>query len=216
MAAMTTSKMVESNDSGSVERWELPRVNGPVVSSKATVEELESIQKQAYNEGFELGQREGHEQALQHKKQELESNAQSLRSILAVLVEPLKELDDDVVNQLAQLSMAVAKQVIRRELRTDEGEIVGIVREAMSALPASTRKITLNIHPDDSELVRNAFSLGQEDDSDELRWKVIEDPMISRGGCKISSENSRIDATVEGRLNRIINTLLGGERESDE
>ena len=206
---MTTSKMIESNN---VERWELPRVNGPVVSSKATVEELESIQKQAYNEGFALGQREG----LQHKKQELENSAASLQSILAMLSEPLKELDSDVVHQLAQLSMAVAKQVIRRELHTDEGEIVGIVREAMNALPASTRKITLNIHPDDSELIRNAFSLGQEDDSDELRWKVIEDPIISRGGCKISSENSRIDATVEGRLNRIINTLLGDERESDE
>lgn len=213
---MTTSKVVESDESGDFERWELPRVNGPVVSSKATAEELESIQKQAYNEGFALGQREGHQEALQHKKQELENSAESLRSILAMLAEPLKELDDDIVNQLAQLSMAVAKQVIRRELHTDEGEIVGIVREAMSALPASTRKITLNIHPDDSELIRNAFSLGQDDESDELRWKVLEDPMISRGGCKISSENSRIDATVEGRLNRIINTLLGGERESDE
>ena len=206
---MTTSKIIESNNSVDFERWELPRVSGPVVSSKVTAEELESIQKQAYNEGFALGQREG----LQHKKQELEENAASLRSILELLTEPLKELDDDVVNQLAQLSMTVARQVVRRELHTDEGEIVGIVREAMSALPASTRKITLHIHPDDSELIRNAFSLGNED---ELRWKVIEDPMISRGGCKISSKNSRIDATVEGRLNRIINTLLGGERESDE
>ena len=212
MVAMTTSKIIESNNSVDFERWELPRVSGPVVSSKVTAEELESIQKQAYNEGFALGQREG----LQHKKQELEENAASLRSILELLTEPLKELDDDVVNQLAQLSMTVARQVVRRELHTDEGEIVGIVREAMSALPASTRKITLHIHPDDSELIRNAFSLGNEDESDELRWKVIEDPMISRGGCKISSKNSRIDATVEGRLNRIINTLLGGERESDE
>ena len=98
----------------------------------------------------------------------------------------------------------------------EEGEIVGIVREAMTALPASTRKIILNIHPDDAELVRNAFSLNDETESEELRWKLLEDPMLTRGGCKISSENSSIDATVEGRLNRIINTLLGGERESDE
>ena len=112
--------------------------------------------------------------------------------------------------------MSVAKQIVRRELHTEQGEIVGIVREAMNALPASTRKIILNIHPDDAELIRNAFSLGQENESDELRWKVVEDPMITRGGCKISSENSRVDATVEARLNRVISTLLGGERESDE
>lgn len=150
------------------------------------------------------------------KNKKLEKNAASLRSIIELLSEPLKELDDGIVNQLSQLSMTVAKQVVRRELHTEEGEIVGIVREAMTALPASSRKIILNIHPDDAELVRNAFSLNDETESEELRWKLIEDPMLTRGGCKISSENSSIDATVEGRLNRIINTLLGGERESDE
>lgn len=212
MAAMTTSKVLDADDLTAYERWELPLVNGTVVSSASTAKELESIQKQAYDEGFALGKKEGFEQ----KKQELEMQLASLRSIIEVLSEPLKELDNDIVNQLSHLSMTVAKQVVRRELHTDEGEIVGIVREAMNALPASSRKIILNIHPDDADLIRKAFSLGEEDDSDEQRWKVVEDPMISRGGCKISSENSRIDATVEARLNRVISTLLGGERESDE
>lgn len=207
---MITSKTIESDDVTAYERWELPAVNGPDAST--TVEELQTIQKQAYDEGFALGQKEGFEQ----KKQELEINAASLRSMIEILSEPLKNLDEDIVTQLAELSMIVAKQVVRRELHTEQGEIVGIVREAMSALPASTRKITLNIHPDDVELIRNAFSLGNDNDSDELRWKVVEDPMITRGGCEISSENSRIDATVEARLNRVISTLLGSERESDE
>ena len=213
MVAMTTSKVVETKDLTAYERWELPLVVGPNISgSPATAEELLSIQKQAYKDGFESGEKKAYVQ----KKQELDNYANSFRSIIETLTDPLKELDDDVVNQLAQLSMTVAKQVVRRELHTEKGEIVGIVREAMNALPASTRKIILNIHPDDSELIRNAFSLGEETDSDDLRWKVIEDPMITRGGCMIKSENSRIDATVEGRLNRIINSLLGDERESDE
>lgn len=210
VVVMTTSKVIESDELTAYERWELPIVNDP--NATATAKELQSIQKQAYDEGFALGQKQGFEQ----KKQELETNSATLCSIIELLSEPLKNLDDDVVNQLAELSMIVAKQVVRRELHTEQGEIVGIVREAMSALPASIRKITLNIHPDDGELIRNAFSLGQQDESDELRWKIVEDPMITRGGCKISSENSRVDATVEARLNRVISTLLGGERESDE
>ena len=208
MVAMTTSKVLDNSDLTAYERWELPLVNGPKVSSAA---ELESIQEEAYKEGYASGQKKGYEE----KKHELENVTAQFRSIIETLIEPLKEMDDDVVEQLAQLSMTVAKQVVRRELHTEEGEIVGIVREAMSALPASTRKITLNIHPDDAELIRSSFSLGDDSDADELRWRVIEDPIITRGGCKISSENSSIDATVEGRLNRIISTLLGGERESD-
>lgn len=211
MVAMTTSKVLNDKDLTAYERWELPLVNGTAASNTPTAEELVSIQKEAYDEGYALGQTEG----LKHKQQEIENSLTSVRSIIELMSEPLKNLDDGIVNQLAQLSMAVAKQVIRRELHTEQGEIVAVVREAMNALPASTRKIVLNIHPDDGELIRNAFSLS-EDDSSELRWKVIEDPMISRGGCKISSENSSIDATVESRLNRVITTLLGGERESDE
>ncbi len=209
--AMTTSKILSSDGLTAYERWELPLVQGKKISSNTTVKELESIQKQAYDEGFALGQKEGFEQ----KQQEIEKEITSLRSIVELLSGPLDDLDDDIVKQLADLAMIVAKQVVRRELHTDEGEIVGIVREAMNALPASSRKISLNIHPDDGELIRKAFALGEEE-SNEQRWKIIEDPMISRGGCKISSENSRIDATVEARLNRVINTLLGGERESDD
>lgn len=209
---MTMSKSASTSNLTAYERWELPLVNDPAKQVPVTAEALENIQKQAYNEGFALGQKDGYEKT----KHELDSKIASFSSIIEMLTEPLNELDDEIIEQLAQLSMSVAKQVIRRELHAEQGEIVGIVREAMSALPASTRKITLNIHPEDAELIRTSFSLGEEEESDELRWRVIEDPMISRGGCKITSKNSSIDATVEGRLNRLISTLLGGERETDE
>jgi flagellar assembly protein FliH len=47
-------------------------------------------------------------------------------------------------------------------------------------------------------------------------WKLIEDVVISRGGCKVLTETSAIDATVENRLAAIVATVLGGEREEDE
>lgn len=212
MAAMTTSKSVKIGDLTAYERWELPLVHDPSQQEPVTAEELKNIQQQAYDEGFAVGKKEGY----QREKHILDNNVASLASIIDTLTEPLKEIDDEIIEQLAELSMTVAKQVVRRELHTEQGEIVGIVREAMSALPASTRKITLNIHPEDAEIIRTSFSLGEDDESDELRWKVIDDPMITRGGCKISSENSSIDATVESRLNRVISTLLGGERETDD
>lgn len=64
MVVMTTSKATGTEVLTDYERWKLPRVDGPMVSS--TAKELESIQEQAYNEGFALGQKEGFEQ----KKQE--------------------------------------------------------------------------------------------------------------------------------------------------
>ncbi len=163
---MTTSKVVISDDVSAYERWELPVVNEKGrADTKATAHELEDIHKQAYAEGYALGQKEGAEQ----KQQELQSRIDQLESVIQMLDEPLKELDEEIVQQLAQLAMTVAQQVVRREIKTHEGEIVGVVREAMSALPASSRKISLHVHPEDAGLVREAFAVTQTHEDDEER-----------------------------------------------
>jgi flagellar assembly protein FliH len=46
-------------------------------------------------------------------------------------------------------------------------------------------------------------------------WNVAEDPLISRGGCRVSSENSTIDATLEQRLGAAIAAALGDSRAPD-
>ena len=43
-------------------------------------------------------------------------------------------------------------------------------------------------------------------------FAVIE---LSRGGCRVSTDTSRIDATVENRVNAVIAEVLGGERDVD-
>ena len=69
------------------------------------------------------------------------------------------------------------------------------------------------LHPDDAMLVRGAFSI---EENIEQSWKINEDPVLTRGGCRIEAENSKIDMTVEQQLNRVIANLLGGEREKDD
>ncbi|MDQ7014938.1 MAG: FliH/SctL family protein [Gammaproteobacteria bacterium] len=39
--------------------------------------------------------------------------------------------------------------------------------------------------------------------------------MLTRGGCKIFTETSKIDATLEARLTALSASLLGGVREAD-
>lgn len=124
---------------------------------------------------------------------------------------PLSEVDDLVVDELAQLCMAVVKQMVRRELKISPGEIVGVVRETLSLLPATPAEITLELHPDDATLIKDTL----ETSSAELSWKIIEDPLLTRGGCRVITTNSRIDASVETRMNAIIAEVMGGERQYD-
>jgi flagellar assembly protein FliH len=205
------SKLVSPDQSTEYERWELPEVDDPNASHYSrllTAGQIEKIQKQAYDEGFNQGREEGYKTGATLVQQ----HATRLKTLVDLLSAPLAELDEAVIQQMLDLVTIIARQVIRRELRADPGQVIAVVRECIKALPIAARKVFIHLHPEDAELVRNAFSI---DDSMEQTWKVIEDPVLTRGGCRIEAEQSTIDASVEQQLNRVIANLLGGERERD-
>jgi flagellar assembly protein FliH len=197
-----------------------------------TVEQIEATQKQAYEEayavgkelGFEAGQQEGYEAGLKQgreagRKEGHEAMQQSLQTqiddwaqLIATLERPLLQLDDAVEQALVDLVIAMVKQIVRREIKTEPGQIVAVLREAINALPVSDQKLTIHLHPDDAELVRTALRFDKELPS----WRIHEDPLLTRGGCKVSTELSSIDATLENRLSAVIAQMLGGERQQDD
>jgi flagellar assembly protein FliH len=41
---------------------------------------------------------------------------------------------------------------------------------------------------------------------------MVEDPVMARGGCQVTTTTSRIDARLETRVGAILSELLGTER----
>lgn len=196
-----------------------------------TVDEIEIMQKQAYDEAFAQGKadgfQQGFEQGLEQGSQQgfdegskkgyddnlhlLQTQAATLASLLGTLSEPFKTLDEEVEHELVKLVVAIATQIIRREIKLDPGQIVAVVRESINVLPLASQKITLKLHPEDIELVRSALAVDEMSPS----WSLVEDPLITQGGCKVDTEVSHVNATVEHRLAAVIANLLGGERALD-
>jgi flagellar assembly protein FliH len=191
----------------------------PLAMPVLTVDEIEAMQKQAYDEAFAQGRKDGYSQGFKEgSSQGYEENVHMLQkeatkfvSLLESLSQPFKALDAEVEKELVKLAMAIATQIIRREIKLDPGQVIAAVREAIKVLPLSSQKISLHLHPEDAELVRSALSL----DEMSPAWRIVEDPLIIHGGCKVYTEVSHIDATVENRLAAVIATLFGGEREHD-
>jgi flagellar assembly protein FliH len=193
--------------------WVLPNVEGPVVGRRRA-EDLNLIEREAWERGFSHGQAAG-AAAAQAENQRLLDEARArvarLEELLGLLAEPLATLDDAVIGQLSQLAGAMARQVVRRELRTDPQQIIAVIRETLSLLPVAAREVRLHLHPEDAALVRERLA---EPNADRA-WSVVEDPVIGRGGCRVTSENSSIDAQVESRLGAAIAAALGEERAAE-
>ncbi len=216
----------------SLRLWSMPDVSGvdarkseaveleeEELSPILTVDEIEAMQKQAYDEAFAQGKTQGFQQGFEEGSKKgyednvhlLQAQAATLVSLLESLSEPFKRLDDEVEIELVKLVIGVATQIIRREIKLDPGQIVAVVREAINVLPLASQKITLKLHPDDADLVRSALVLDELSPS----WSIVEDPLITHGGCEVDTEISHVDSTVEHRLAAVIAILLGGDREHD-
>jgi len=203
------SKIIRSEDIADCRAWQVPDVGSTANAGRRpmTARELEEIHNQARQEGFEQGLNEGRDAG----REEFAQRLRLLDTAMQRLARPFEELDESVEQQLAQLAMLVARQLVRRELKTDPAQVIGVVREALAALPVAARDVRLAVNPEDAEMVRDALSLHD----GEHAIRIVEDPVQSRGGCRVLTETSQIDATVESRLNAVIANTLGGLRNTD-
>ncbi len=187
------------------ERWEVPAIDSPDGQGLVTARRLQELQQEAYDEAYQAGLKAGRKAG----ENEIKKRASRFDELLIALTRPFDELDDTVEKKLVELAMAVAKQLFRREIKIDPSHVIGVVREAIHLLPVASRNIKVHLHPEDAKLVLDALSPAD----GERAWNVIEDPLTSRGGCKVSTDTSQIDAQAETRLLAVINAITGDERQ---
>lgn len=202
---MSESTQTEDADEKECRRWEMPTIDGSPGAGFLTAAALEQIQKQAWDEAYKAG----FEKGLENGQKEVNQRADRFDELLIALSRPFDLLDESVEKQLVELSMMVVKQLFRRELKADPTHVIGVVRDAIKVLPISSRSVLVHLHPEDAVLVSDALS----PTAGERAWSIVEDPLLQRGGCKITSENSQIDAQAETRLNAVIAAITGNERQ---
>ncbi len=209
-----SSRIILSEDSEDCSRWRLPEVGSTTagstparqIVSELTKKEIEVRRQQGYDEGFAKGRQEG----VAAGEANLNQQASNLAQVIGQLSQPLAELDDVVVDELVTLAMTIAKHMVRREIKTNPGEIVAVVREAVAVLPTTSRTIKVYLHPEDATLLKESLSI-----SEQGRWDLIDDPSLTRGGCRLETEHAELDASIEARLAAVVAELMGGEREGD-
>ena len=203
---------------GNAKAWALPEISDatkPVDSDapltareiKAVEDELQRVREQAYQEGFTKGQQDG----LASGQQQIEQIVQTLTTTLNALSTPLQHVDEKLEDELVNLSVSIAKQIVRRELKSDPGQIVAVVKESLSIIPSSAQNVRVYLNPEDAELVRKIIPVNGSDSN----WNIIDDPVLSRGSCKVETDATIVDATFESRIATIAAEILGSERSDD-
>ena len=196
-----------------VTTWSLPTVEGPLVARGLGSDDLPTADRQSWERGYASG-RDAGIAAVRLEQQgitgQLQRQLEKFQEVLEVLAQPLAALDAQVEAQLTTLASSIARAVVRRELRTQPEAIIALVRDTVKLLPLAAREIRVHLHPEDAAMVRERLA----EPAGARAWVIVEDPVLSRGGCEVRSDNSTVDARVEQRLGAAIAAALGDERAS--
>ncbi|HTQ36794.1 MAG TPA: flagellar assembly protein FliH [Steroidobacteraceae bacterium] len=194
--------------------WQAPVIdgmNGWPGGRRMGIEQLREEQRRILAEAEAAGRAAGlaaAQKEIEARRRELEARARSLQVALDALARPLAQVDDQVHEQIALLAVQLARGLVRRELRTEPSQVIGIVRDTVALLPASTQGVRVALHPEDAALVRERLAV----DGPEPAWSIIDDPALARGDCRIYTDYAQIDARIDTRLKEALAALLGDER----
>lgn len=169
-------------------------------SGNNTQAERQVAQQQGYDEGYQQG--------LEAANGEVQALRLQLETTLSLLQNPLEKIDTQVEHELLELSLEVARQILRREIKADPRHIIGLIRDAVKQLPSAAEDINLHLHPEDAGIVRDTL---QKHQSDKL-WQVTDDPTVPRGDCQVHASPSFIHVGVDSIVGQLAADFFGDDR----
>ncbi|SDG02913.1 MULTISPECIES: flagellar assembly protein FliH [unclassified Duganella] len=172
-----------------------------------TVEELEQIREEARKDGYDEGHAAGHADASEEVRkiadEALQQELQQVRLLADNFSNALHDADQLIANEVLELALQLAKGMLKNALQVKPELILPIVRDAIEYLPVLQQPALLVLHPDDAPTVRGG--IGEE--LNKGGWRVVEDPSVGRGGCKVDTASNTIDATAAARWQRLSHAL---------
>jgi flagellar assembly protein FliH len=109
--------------------------------------------------------------------------------------------------EAVKLAAAISQRIIRRELQRQPQITLDWVREALQ-LAAGSGQVILRLNPQDHAALSGRIDRLVEEINRLGPVRVVADPAISPGGCKVETEFGSLDQQIEAQLARISEELL--------
>lgn len=198
-----------------------------------TEEIIEQIKQGAYNEGFKEGQEAGYQEGLDKGQAdgfeagkpegyqvgfdegiaagqiEIQERIQHLIAMADQFAEPLALLDSQVEKQLIDMVLALTKEVVHVEVKTNPQVILDTVRESVETLPVTEREINISLSPEDHQRVIDAYG---EEALAQKQWTLTAEPSMNLGDINIHASNSKVNYLLEERIKSVLSKFCGVNR----
>lgn len=170
---------------------------------KRALEELKSIQEQAYSEAFELGMSEGRRQAFVATSEEIDTKLAELGKLVSSIRDSKIHFLNSNENQILKMVFYLATKVAMFEVsQKPEEAIQSVLRECVN-ISHGEETVRVIVAPEQVDFLE---TLQRERKRDLEFLKNIEfapQEGIQPGGCIIATNYSEVDARLEERINKL-------------
>src|SRR6056297_2504402 len=161
-----------------------------------------ALTKKDIDEAYARGQRD----AMSAAAAKLESSAKALAAALKQVDQLRTQMAQNSRDDMLRLVMAIAEQVIQREVSVHADIINQVIAEALKASVRADHS-RIKVNPDDLAAVNEHKPLFLASISGLKNLMIEADPAVTAGGCKIESDLGEVDATLETQLAAIRQAL---------
>jgi flagellar assembly protein FliH len=171
--------------------------------------------RRGHEQGQRAGQQQGFAQGYEQGSQALEAFqsrkaadvAAQMRSMLEGFTRDMAALEAQAASDLVTLAVDIARQVLRRELALDEAALLPAAREALRTLGEGASALEMHLHPEDAARIAPHLDAVQAG-----RCKVVQDPDLPRGSCRVEGDTGIAEAGFEARWQAVM-ARLGRDEE---
>ena len=160
-------------------------------------EEANSIKEAAAKEGYEAG--------LNQAKADVEE----VKNAITAFLGSEQKVFDYIAPSLLEISVDIAKKIIKKELQQDPSIILENISEVLKGLSREDTKITLKVNPSQVSMLKMEIPSLISDMGLDAKVMIVPDETIMEGGCVVTTANGVIDATIETQLSVISEALKG-------
>ena len=168
-------------------------------ASPAAPPDRDSVEREAFSQGYAQGERAGAEAAAARAEAVLHRLAQTIEELGTLRTALIRKTERQVV----QLALAMAKRIVHREITLDRELLTTMARVALDRL-STTSATTIRLHPEDYAATAG---LRKADESGNVQ--VVSDSSVRRGGCLIQSDFGLIDVGVDSQIQELTTILFG-------
>lgn len=160
--------------------------------------EADAIRRQAREEGLQEGRATG--------RQEYDEKMTGIQGVVDDINWERQEFFTRAEPELVRLSVAVAEQILTRQLTIDPELIVEIARAQMQRI-RERETLTLRANPHDVPLLMEAQEYLLSQTEGMRRLNLVEDRRVEHGGLIIEGDNGALDARISTQLEAVRSAL---------